>query len=26
LEIVWHIIEENLPELLTVLKNKYPSW
>ncbi|MFN3138125.1 MAG: DUF86 domain-containing protein [Allomuricauda sp.] len=25
LEIVWHIIEENLPELLTVLKNKYPS-
>lgn len=25
LEIVWHIIEENLAELLTVLKNKYPS-
>lgn len=25
LEIVWHIIEENLPELLATLRNKFPD-
>ncbi|MHA7864828.1 HepT-like ribonuclease domain-containing protein [Flagellimonas marinaquae] len=25
LEIVWHIIEENLPELLAALRNKFPD-